>query len=130
MIDGELRTKLLTLVTCPISQNTIYQGTEPLRVWYIRAGSKTERHMDGSLAYTEIQYDIEVHSTDINETSTTVETIKNGLDGTYGNWGAVHVHGCWVEDHNDTYEYQGITTESLNAALPLNVAAVKLKIII
>lgn len=131
MIDQELRTKIIGVTGIDdVLQNVVYEGSPDLRIWYIRASSKTDRHMDGSAGFTEIDYDIEIHGGDINEVSDTVEALKTGLDGTYGMWGSVHVHGCFIEDHNDDYQYRGIANESLNADEPFNIAAVKLRVFI
>ncbi len=131
-VDENFRTKLVALLPAdtPIEEGKISQFDGPTRVWFRRASEKTELHLDGSPGLTTTEFDLEVHSIDIDESQKLAALIRvpatrGGLDGFQGTMGDMDVAGVFVADQDDNYQPQ----VSLNTDEGYFVPALKITVI-
>lgn len=115
-LDEELRTELITAATTAVIGNRCHQNVIPQRggntfprVWYQRIGREEQVDLDGTRGgLMSSRYDVECHSTAIDQAIDVADSIRTALSGKYGTFGGASVKGCFVEDHDDTYIPRGI----------------------
>ncbi len=111
-----------------IEESTISEDKAQTRVWFRRADEETELHLDGTEGLTTTEFDVEVHSTDIDEAQELAAAIKapvarDGLHGFQGTMGDMEVAGVFVSNQDDSYQPKG-----LNADDGFFVPALKVKV--
>lgn len=118
MIDIDLRAFLIAnsdiLTALPnaadagvIQQNTIAETSPSTRIWYQRRGHETELANNGQPLLSETNFDLEVHSLDIDEAQEIAQAVKDALHGYSGLLGNTFALMVEVSDHDDSYIPKG-----------------------
>ncbi len=94
-----------------IEQNKVSDDPPSPRIWFQRASENEELDLSGTGGIIQSEWDIEVSSTNVDESLAIGDAIKRALNGHRGAFGTQTSLGAEAADHDDDYLPKGLSSD-------------------